>query len=481
MSYYQTVLPFIGLGVVVGWFFWKRGASLPLPPSPPAHPLFGHLFSFPSSNQHLAYRDIGKQLNSDIISFTVLGQAIVVLNSAEIADDLLVKRSAIYSDRPELPMLCDERLLGWGRETAFIRYGERWNRQRKLTAMALHPTASAEIWSTLVRHARVSVQRLLHNPENVAAEIRWLTAANVLATAYGYEPAYPFDGLVKIVETALSRLCEAGVAGNFYVNTIPWLKFVPSWFPGAGWKRKANAWRAERDRMIHEPYEWTRSQMAAGTASPSILKDLLTKMANTPSFKHGIEEEEDIVRWVVGTLYAAGSDTIVASIMTFILAMILHPEVQKKVQAELDGVLGEKRVPELNDREALPYTNCVLKESARWSPVAPLGLAHACSQANEYRGFAIPKGAIVIGNTWAISKDPSVYPEPDKFDPDRFLNPSVPEAPAFGFGRRFCPGVHFAESSLFIAATTLLTIFNITSTPGKPAPEEKWTTDSLVA
>ncbi|KAG9087349.1 hypothetical protein FRC06_002581 [Ceratobasidium sp. 370] len=167
--------------------------------------------------------------------------------------------------------------------------------------------------------------------------------------------------------------------------------------------------------------------------------------------------------------------------MTFIVAMILHPGVQEKVQAELDMVLGEERLPELSDRESLPYTNCVLKEAARWSPVAPLGLAHACSQANEYRGFGIPKGAIVIGNVWAISNDPSVYPEPRKFNPDRFFNPSVPEAPGFGFGRRFCPGVYFAESSLFIAATTLLTIFNITSTPGKPTPEAKWTADSLVA
>ncbi|KAG9080012.1 hypothetical protein FRC06_007183, partial [Ceratobasidium sp. 370] len=237
MSDYQIIPPLIILSILVCYLFiWKHGASLPLPPSPASHPLFGHLLSFPSSNQHIAYRDIGKQLKSDIISFTVLGQVIVVLNSAEAAEDLLVKRSAIYSDRPELPMLNDERLLGWGRETAFIRYGERWNRQRKLTSMALHPSVGDEIWSTLVRQARVSVQRLLRSPESVAAEIRWLTAANILSTVYGYQPAYPLDDLVKIVETALSRLCEAGVAGNFYVNTIPWLKFVPAWLPGASWK-----------------------------------------------------------------------------------------------------------------------------------------------------------------------------------------------------------------------------------------------------
>ncbi|KAG9100282.1 hypothetical protein FS749_015775 [Ceratobasidium sp. UAMH 11750] len=481
MDYFQIISLIIPCALVYYLFYRKHGSPLPLPPSPTAHPVFGHLFSFPSSNQYLAYRDISKQLNSDIISFTVLGQVIIVLNSAEAAEDLLVKRSAIYSDRPELPMLNDDRLLGWGKETGFIRYGERWNQQRKMTQAVLHPSAGEELWPTMVKQARISIQRLLRNPENVAAEFRWLTAANILSSVYGYQPAHPSDDLVHIVDTASRRLGEAAIAGNFYVNTIPWLKFVPSWFPGAGWKRKANAWRAEKDRMINEPFDWTKSQMSAGIASASILKNLLTEMENNPSFEHGVEEEEDRIRWVVGTLYAAGADTIVSSIMTFILAMVLHPEIQQKAQAELDSVLGENRLPELSDRESLPYMNCILKEVSRWNSVAPLGVAHACSQDDEYKGYRIPKGSMVIGNTWAISNNPSVYPEPRKFNPDRFLGSSVPEAPAFGFGRRICPGSHFAESSLFIMASTVLSIFKITPTPGKPIPEAKWKTDVLAS
>ncbi|KAG8719501.1 hypothetical protein FRC08_002683 [Ceratobasidium sp. 394] len=161
--------------------------------------------------------------------------------------------------------------------------------------------------------------------------------------------------------------------------------------------------------------------------------------------------------------------------------MVLHPEIQQKAQAELDSVLGENRLPELSDRESLPYMNCILKEVSRWNSVAPLGVAHACSQDDEYKGYRIPKGSMVIGNTWAISNNPSVYPEPRKFNPDRFLGSSVPEAPAFGFGRRICPGSHFAESSLFIMASTVLSIFKITPTPGKPIPEAKWKTDVLAS
>ncbi|KAG9123850.1 hypothetical protein FRC07_013766 [Ceratobasidium sp. 392] len=298
--------------------------------------------------------------------------------------------------------------------------------------MVLRTDADEVLWPTMVKQARISMQRLIHNPDNAIAEIRWLTVSNILFSVYGYKPGYPSDDLVDLFETAVRRLCEAAIAGNFYVNTIPWLKFVPSWLPGAGWKRKANAWRAEKERMINEPYDWTKSQVAAGVATPSILKTLLTKMDNNPAFEHADEEEEDIIKWVVGTLYAA---------------MILYPDVQKKAQAELDAVLEEEQMPELSDRESLPYMDCVLKEVARWNSATPLvrwsamssgqlGVAHASSQDDQYRSFRIPKGAIVIGNTWAISNDPSVYPEPRRFNPDRFLDPAVPAAPAFGFGRR---------------------------------------------
>ncbi|KAG9126955.1 hypothetical protein FRC07_001254 [Ceratobasidium sp. 392] len=222
--------------------------------------------------------------------------------------------------------------------------------------------------------------------------------------------------------------------------------------------------------MVNEPFEWTRTQMAAGKAPPSILKNLLTEFTTEHTLAQDVAEQEDVLRWAIGTLYAAGSETTVASMRTFVLLMVLHPEIQKKAQAELDALFGEGRLPELSDRDSLPYMDCVLKELLRWFSPLPLAVPHACSQDDEYRGFKIPKGAMV-----AITRDPSVYPEPDVFNPDRFLDPSVPKAPTFGFGRRICPGAQLAETSLFITASTLLTVFDITPTLGAPIPEAKFT------
>ena len=99
--------------------------------------------------------------------------------------------------------------------------------------------------------------------------------------------------------------------------------------------------------------------------------------------------------------------------------MALHPEVQKKAQTEIDTVVGPKRLPDFHDRPSLPYINAVVKELSRWNLVGPLGLPffiiivatiltgsegfpHMSSNDDEYNGFYIPKGTIVIGNAWLV-------------------------------------------------------------------------------
>ena len=82
--------------------------------------------------------------------------------------------------------------------------------------------------------------------------------------------------------------------------------------------------------------------------------------------------------------------------------MVLNPDVQRKAQMELDAVVGPDRLPRYEDRSALPYIDAIVKESLRWQPVGPLGIAHRTTDNDEYKGYCIPKGAIVISNTWYI-------------------------------------------------------------------------------
>ncbi|KAJ8472750.1 hypothetical protein ONZ51_g8304 [Trametes cubensis] len=187
---------------------------------------------------------------------------------------------------------------------------------------------------------------------------------------------------------------------------------------------------------------------------------------------------EAMSRNVTATIYAAGADTTNASVHAFVLAMAMFPEAQRKAQAELDAVVGPDRLPDFSDMNVLPYVMALVKEVLRWHVVAPIGVPHRSVADDELNGFHIPGGSIVIPNQWAMSRDPTQYPDPETFNPDRFLkngqlNPDVrdPASYVFGFGRRICPGRHFAEISMMITCASILHAFAISpplDEQGKP-------------
>ena len=145
------------------------------------------------------------------------------------------------------------------------------------------------------------------------------------------------------------------------------------------------------------------------------------------------------------TFNAAGFDTTYAAIHTLILRLILHPDIQKKVQDELDNVVGspqspEFRLPTWEDRPKTPYLEVVIKELLRWHPPAGSGVPHGTMEEDEYRGWRIPKGSIVFANAWGILRSEEYYKDPEAFRPERFLGENAEPNPnsngVFGFGRR---------------------------------------------
>ena len=145
--------------------------------------------------------------------------------------------------------------------------------------------------------------------------------------------------------------------------------------------------------------------------------------------------------------------------------MAQFQEVQKKAQSELDAVVGPDRLPEFSDLKSLPYTMAITKELLRWHIVTPIGLPHRTVADDEYNGYLVPGGSIVFVDVWCvaittlptpaykrtnllsrgISRDPAVYPDPENFIPERFLDANGqldvtgkdPSDYAFGFGRRW--------------------------------------------
>ena len=174
------------------------------------------------------------------------------------------------------------------------------------------------------------------------------------------------------------------------------------------------------------------------------------------------------------------------------LAMIAHPGVQKRAQAELDAVVGQSRVPTFSDAPSLPYIQAMVKEILRWRPVLPLALPHIATEDDWYEGMFIPKGTICLANLWQCHLDPQYYGEDAaSFNPERFLDAHGKIIPgpadtreeghlAYGLGRRACVGKHAANESLFIYIATILWAANLETVRDEDGKEVPFDTDTFV-
>jgi len=187
---------------------------------------------------------------------------------------------------------------------------------------------------------------------------------------------------------------------------------------------------------------------------------------NTNLEKYGITQHDAV--WAAMLLYMGGQETTHTALRVLALAVAHNPAVMRAAQVQLDAVCGE-RPPTFDDRNKLPYIEALIKEVMRWRPGVPMGVPHSASEDFEYQGYVIPKGTTLIDNIWSQTHDPSVYPDPEFFDPTRFLDESgnlLPVTPdtrldllGFGHGRRICPGKDFAVNGMFIAFAYLLWAF----------------------
>jgi len=184
---------------------------------------------------------------------------------------------------------------------------------------------------------------------------------------------------------------------------------------------------------------------------------------------NGSALREQVYSEAAGAAFTGGTDTTVSAIGSFILAMLLYPDEQRKIQEELDRVVGPDRLPDFADEASLPYASAAVKEVLRWQPVTPLGVPHRLMADDEYEGYHMPAGSVVIANEWAMLHDPSRFADHAEFKPARFLGAqrtldghNVADAEAgFGHGRRICPGRHLALASIFITVVSLLSVFSL--------------------
>lgn len=235
-------------------------------------------------------------------------------------------------------------------------------------------------------------------------------------------------------------------------------------------------WQQDLYEIQYLPFNQVKDEMAAGIAKKSFTSTLLDELDVKSEQERN--EAETIIRNCATVAYGGASDTTISASRTFILAMVLNPDVQKRAQSEINRVVTNDRLPDFGDRSNLPYITALMKEVLRWHSPAPQGIPHKLSRDDQYRGYHLPTGTLVMLNVWHILHDPSIFKDPEEFHPERHLSED-PELAAkvdqawrvvFGFGKRTCPGQPFAEDFLWLLFARLLSIFVFSPDPNNGSP-----------
>ncbi|KAG1842640.1 cytochrome P450 [Suillus subalutaceus] len=453
----ETLERLTGLAIVknIGSIIPVLPCRLVLPPLP----IVGNVLSLDAARPWLTF-NAWRSTYGDIIYARLLNKPVIVINSEEIAKDLFEGRSTIYSDKPQSivyePFALDFNI-------GLMPYGDRWRLHRRMFHQAFCPAEMPTYHALQLRSAHKMLFSLLQDPDNYPSHVNMLSASFLLSIVYDYEVKAENDTILHVVENYSKLAVEALTPGATVVmETFPFLLRLPSWFPGATFKRASVECLNAGHDVKEIPFQYVKERMSTGDAAPCFVTDTLNRTR--------LSVEDDIVittaiKETAAVAFGAGFETTTSTLLVFLLAMVLHPEAQAKAHAEIDRVVGKDRLPCFDDRPALPFVEAILRETLRWHPVAPFGVPSATTTSDIYKGYFIPKGVVVFKNAWAMTHDETKYPSPDEFKPERFLHDdgslTSDRMPlGFGWGRRMCVGRYVADASLWIAMASFLAVFS---------------------
>ncbi|CAG0879149.1 unnamed protein product [Darwinula stevensoni] len=218
--------------------------------------------------------------------------------------------------------------------------------------------------------------------------------------------------------------------------------------------------RRERDDNKHHPLVRPVSPLPSRNSGETPGRSRQRGRARPTSFARRCETTTNTIRWCV-------------------LFLLCHPEIQEKLQAEVDSVVGPDRLPSLDDRDRMPYMQAFIMEVQRLANLLPFGLPHFATEDIEVAGHRFPKGTSFLANVWSCHMDPKFWPDPEKFDPGRFLNPDgsvktkVPSFLPFLLGKRQCLGESLALMELFLFLAIFMQKFTFRTTTGHPHPKAR--------
>ncbi|GLJ36125.1 hypothetical protein SUGI_0724680 [Cryptomeria japonica] len=446
------------------WFQWKskRAPALPLPPGPTAWHIVRNLFQL-AKRPHESLCKFSQKYGP-LMSFRLAMRRIVVASTPAMAKEILKTHDHIFVGRTVIEATKvfshHKSSLVWGE------HGPHWRYLRRITTVELFSPQRLEAQEHLRRGEVFHTVRLIFESKGKAVNIEQMAFFNIMNVLgkmiFGTSLIDPFNpasvGLKDTIGKTVKLLGTANLS-DFY----PLFRLVD---PQSVCRQMAKHMKRLHDfiDLFIQDRIATKNIKRQQNDSHKDFLDVLLDMRT-----------EDFtlfdVRALIFELLIAGTDSTTTTIEWVMTELIRHPEKMKRVQQELDGVVGLVRKVEAYDINRFSYLNAVVKETFRLHPTVPLLLPLKAGKDCEIEGYMIPKDAHVLVNLWAIGRDPATWKEPLEFMPERFLEGENSEIDyrrhnfeliPFGAGRRLCVGHPFAMRMLHLVLASFIHSFEWT-------------------
>ncbi|KAF6157296.1 hypothetical protein GIB67_004234 [Kingdonia uniflora] len=437
--------------------------KLNMPPSPTRLPIIGNLHQL-GTLPHRNLQDLAKKHGP--LMLIHLGQCpTLIISSADTAREIMKTHDHIFSSRPHISF--PDRLL-YGKDIAFAPYGEYMRQTRKICVLQLLSTHKVQSYRTVREEETALMMKKISESCSLKFDLSktMISFTNdiICRVALGrkffgdYESGERFRKMIKEFE----YLVGVFNVGDF----VPRLSWV-NYFNGLEKRvvKNCREWDCFLDGVIEEHVSKKLRKDGSGFGEDG--EDFVDVLLGVKESSIGVPFSRDSIKAIVMDMFAAGTDTSFALIEWAMAELIRHPHIMKEVQEEIREIMKFKPKVEESDLHKIhSLLQLVIKETLRLHPPGTLLLPRESLENTKIQGYDIPAKTRVIINAWAIGRDAVSWEDPEEFRPKRFLNSTIDykgrdfELIPFGAGRRGCPGIMFAITTLEIALANLLYRFN---------------------
>ncbi|CAN9132042.1 unnamed protein product [Alternaria alternata] len=429
-------------------------------PGPWQLPWIGRIHDLPIEFMWLKFKEWA-DIHGPIYRTKMLGANFIIISDEKIAEDMLVKKAKLYSDRPEIKSLFDAKSTYGSMEyLPLMGKNQYWARQRKFTHSYLTGATNVRYNGIMEFEAKRWMARLLENPDDFGFSLEDM-CSKVMCQLTWDDPSLS----IPLTPSAWGLLTQMSPAGPITNVLTPLWDWVPE--PINPWKLRERKRHDEQQAFFMQCLQKTKKSMEMGKQRSCFTKNYL-ETAEKSNISGDYEAS-----CVIGMMALVGIFTVTGPIYYFLISMVHHPEWQVKCQDEIDRVCGNNP-PAVADLPNLPILRACIKETMRWKPTVPTGVAHEAEADDWFQGYFIPKGTRILPLDWAFLRNPVKYPQPEEFRPERWLEagwptfqepltkyPDIVGMTSFGWGQRQCLGMSITRDETVTGCGALMWAFNL--------------------